>query len=590
MNKTKTKYSIRYSMKCSILAVFILLFIVVSINPIEAQRAAPRAQQERNFALNFKDIELSEFLTVMSQLVGKNIVIDEKVRGKITISSSRKVPIAQAYDVMKSILNLKGFSVIENENFITVVPVLEARQKNIDVLVDGKDETISLHLHPDATITYLQEIKHANVNDVSNAIRPLKAATTEIIVYLPLNTLILTGNAADLQGLIRIIEALDKEIAVDETAPEVPTGNIHVVHLENANAVELAEVLSRVPFSETAKINTAPAGGAVNPSGRAQRVTQTQTAQQQAATKLSIIANKATNSLIITATPDEFIEIKKLINELDSVREQVLIEAHIIEVAAENNWSFGVNWMLGGQSGIHQFGGSAINSPIDASAFGTTVNGKTVAMPLASGFQLGYLPDTSVLSFMLMNASAGEQNFNILSSPQIMTIDNQEAEINVGEEIAFAANARLSDAGTTFYTYEYKTVGIKLKIKPHITKGNKITLDLYQEMNSILGATTESATKPPDLGKRDIKTQVSIENGKTIVIGGLIQNRRLVQESKVPVLGDIPLLGWLFKQKNNEFRKTNLFVFITPHIVTDPEKLDAVTRQKQETQRRLDAR
>ena len=210
-------------------------------------------------------------------------------------------------------------------------------------------------------------------------------------------------------------------------------------------------------------------------------------------TKLSIIANKETNSLVITARPDEYQEIMRIVKELDIVREQVLIEAMIVEVNVENGWGFGIDWMLGNKSGIHMYGGSSINSSSIPNytvpdAFGTA---KKLAVPLATGFQLGYVPDTSVLGFALLNASATDDNFNILSTPQILTVDNSEAELNVGEEIGVPTNNRITDQNTTFQTYEYKTVGIKLKITPHITKKQRITLDLYQEVNSIIGETQQ---------------------------------------------------------------------------------------------------
>ncbi len=551
-----------------------------------------KKEKEKMFALNFKDVEISEFLTTMSQLIGKNIIIDDKIKGKITIVSAKKIPVSQAYEVMKSILDVKNLAVVETNNLIKILPIREATQKNVQVIVDGKAKDIPSVT--DATITYMHELKHASASEILSALKSLKSSSTDIIVYDPLNTLIFSGVASEIHGLVKIATSLDKVIKEEEDSTGItPRGFIHVINLENADAVQLAEVLSRVPFSETAKIETAPMSSAaapkVNPSRKASRVTQTQAASGAKASKLSIIANKDTNSLIITASPDEFKEIRRVISQLDTVREQVLIEALIVEVSAENSWSFGINWMLGGQSGTNMYGGSSINSAIDASSFGSTINGKTVAMPLASGFQLGYMPDTSVLSFILVNASASDQNYNVLSTPQILTIDNSEAELNVGEEIAYASNSRISDSGTTFYTYEYKSVGIKLKITPHITNKTKITLDLYQEINSIIGTTSESSTSPPNLGKRDLKTKVSVEDGKTIVVGGLIQNKKVTSEAKVPVLGDIPLLGWLFKQKTTEYQKSNLLVFITPHIVTQPDKLDALTRQKQESQRRLDS-
>ncbi len=554
-------------------------------------RPEVKPQRTKYFTLNFKDVELSEFLNIMSQLIQKNIVIDDKVKGKITISSAKRVPVSQAYEILKSILEVKGFAVVETANLIKVIPIKEAIKKNVEIIVDRKK---GIPLGEDKTITYLLEVKHADANEVANVIRSLKSAFTDIVVYPALNMIIFSGTSSEINGLIKIVHALDREI--DEKKDEkIGRGNIHVVHLENADAEQLANVLSRIPFSETAKIDTTPVQRPpqnLQQSRKALRTTGVQPASPTARSqqKLSIIANKETNSLIITASPDEFREILRIIKELDIVREQVFIEALIVEVNADNGWGFGIDWMLGNRSGEHLYGGSSIMGSVPDYTVPSALSGKKLAVPLATGFQLGYLSDRSVLGYILLNASGTDKAINILSTPQILTVDNQEAELNVGEEIPVPTNNRISDTGVQFYTFEYKSVGVKLKITPHITNKERITLDLYQEVNSILGETTISTTGyviPPKLGKRDIKTKVTVSNGMTIVVGGLITNQKTVEETKVPVLGDIPLLGWFFKRKTVSVAKTNLLVFITPHVVTKKEKLEALTQQKREEQRRL---
>jgi general secretion pathway protein D len=559
----------------------------VSAAPKKAARAKKPARPKM-FALNFKDVEINEFINMMGQLIGKNIIIDDRVKGKITISSARKVPLSEAYNVMKAILEVKGLAVVETENLIKILPIEEAVKKNSTVMVDGKT------IHDERSITYLLELKNADANEVANALRSLKSKTSDIIVYQSLNIIIVTGITSDVNSLIKIAQSLDSKYTGEEKAAKTG-GNIHVYHLENANAEDLANVLSRIPFSDTAKIDTSPLPQPqpmkVQPSDRARRITKEHGTAVDKTSKLSIIANKDTNSLIITAKPDEYAEILRIIKELDIVREQVLIEAMIVEVNLENGWGFGIDWMLGNQSGINMYGGSNIDKNFNPNF--TPPKGfenKKVAVPLNPGFQLGYVPDLSVLGFAILNASASDSNFNILSTPQVLTVDNSEAELNVGEEIGVPTNNRITDQNTTFQTFEYKTVGIKLKITPHITHKQRITLDLYQEVNSIIGDTTTSNTGsliPPKLGKRDIKTKVTVNDGKTIVVGGLISNQKNINETKVPLLGDIPLLGWIFKHKTVSYSKRNLLVFITPHILTKKHRVDSFTKEKMETLRKL---
>jgi general secretion pathway protein D len=545
----------------------------------------PVKKRIRKFALNFNNVDIHEFINIMSQLIGKNIILDDKVRGKISISSAKRVPVSQAYEIMKSILEVKGLAVVETENLIKVIPITEAIKKNVEIIIDGKKT--ELKPREEKTITFLLELKNADAVEISNTLKTLKSKFTTIVVHKTLNTIIFSGSANEVEGLISITRALDKK--VDEEDEEIISkGNIHVVHLENADSDQLADVLSRIPFSETAKINTSPIRRKTTPASRKRKGTR-QPAQQtrKSTTKLSIISNKETNSLIITAKPEEFKQIRRLIKELDIVREQVLIEALIVEVNADNGWGFGIDWMLGNQSGSHIYGGSSImgSSAPDYSASGSgAVLGKELALPLSSGFQLGYLSDTSILGFALLNASSSKTNINILSTPQVLTIDNHEAELNVGEEVPVITNTRITENDTQLSTWDYKSVGLKLKITPHITKSNRITLDLYQEVNSVLGDISETSTRPPKLGKRDIKTKVTVLDGKTIVVGGLIRNNKTVTVTKVPLLGDIPLLGWFFKHQSVSYTKTNLLVFITPHIVTKEEKLEKITRQKRRGQ------
>jgi len=569
-----------------LLTVFFLSISLINLSGINSgfTQGTGGKKAPQTFALNFNDVEISEFINVMSRIIGKNIILSDKVRGKITISSARKVPIDDAFDLMKSILEVKGFAVVETPNLIKIVPVKEAIKKNIDVIIDGED----INLENDDTVTILIDITNTSASEILNVLRPLKSPDTDIVLFPPMNTLIFSGNSGEISGLIKIATTLDKKAGtLKETdfTDVAQDGNIHVVHLENADAVKLADVLSRIPFSQNAKINSQPIQGQASGTGKSAADS------QQSNIKLSIIANKETNSLLISASPEEFREIYTIIKQLDSVRPQVLIEAMIVEVSAETSWGFGIDWSLAGESGIHQFGGSSVMGTVPSYSTPSGLSGKTLAVPLTPGqMTLGYISDTSILNFALLNASGTDKNINILSTPHILTIDNHEAEINVAEEIAVPTNSRITDDNTVYYTFEYKSVGLKLKITPHITKGDKITMDLFTEVNSILGETTYLSSGtiiPPDLGKRDMKTKVSVIDGATIVVGGLMRNQKIETETKVPILGDIPLLGWLFKSKSSENSKTNLLIFLTPRVVTESEKIKAITEEKQAEMKKI---
>jgi general secretion pathway protein D len=586
--------------------IFLAFILVTGNSPIHndcgnlyaAKKVKEKAKEkDTHFSLNFNDVEISEFINVMSQILGKNIILSDKVKGKITINSAQKVPVKEAYDLMKSILEIKGFAVIETDNLIKIVPIKEAVQKNVEVIVDGD----RVKLHKEDTVTFLLELVHADATDLANVLKTLKSPDTDIVVYKTLNILIFSGNSMDIRGLVKIAQTLDKIPGGtgegDLKGPKDDT-SIHVVHLENADAVSLAEVLSRIPFSQYAVINTQPLTTTVpetRPKTGVTPGTSQGTQKQNQPAKLSIIANKDTNSLIINASASEFKEILNVIKQLDVVRPQVLIEAIIVEVNVESSWGFGVDWSLGGNSGgLDGFlGGSSIMGSIPSYSVPSGLSDKTVKIPLKSStMSLGYLSNKSALGFVLLNATGEDKNINILSTPHILTVDNHEAEINVAEEIAVTTNSRIDSNSNTYYTFEYKPVGLKLKLTPHITKGEKITMELIIEANSVLGTTSSTTTStttviPPDLAKRDIKTKIAVTNGSTIVVGGLMRNNVTETETKVPLLGDIPLLGWLFKNKVKETSKKNLMVFITPKIVTDPDKAKKVTEEKQQELKHL---
>lgn len=559
------------------------------VKPAETKKDAKKGSSKKkeapkSFTLNFKEIEISEFLNFMGRIIGKNIIIDDSVHGKITIISNKEVPLTEAFEVTKAILEVKGFAIIETNNLLKVMPIRDAIKKNTEIVVDGDKK---INVDTQKTMTYLLDLQNADAQGLSQVLTPLKSQFTDIVVYPALNTIIFSGSSTEIEGLLKIARALDKAPEKVE-AVKKEKGNIHVVRLEYANAEDLANILSRVPFSEIAFVDTDPQNQ-VRQSAAANRVNGQVIPQQQQPqnkSKLSIIASKEANALIVTAKPQEFEEINRLIKQLDVVREQVLIEALIVEVAANNGWNWGIDWEIGSKLGSELVGGSMIHSTSMGSYTAPTGLTKTVALPTNTGFQLGFLDSGSILSFGLLNASKTEDDANILSTPQLLTTDNQEAEINVGDQIPVSTSTTSST--TTAITYDYKSVGVKLKLTPHITRNERISLDLYMEVNDIIGNyDSQTATKPPQLSKRDIKTKVTVPNKKTIVVGGLIKNKKSQSVVKIPLLGDIPIIGWLFTNISVSNNKTNLLIFITPTLLTKSADAEIVTQQKKEEQKLL---
>ncbi len=539
-----------------------LILLIFVFFPAFAQKKTSAKKAPTNFILNFKDVEISDFITMMSQILNKNVVYDEQLRGKITISSSKNIPISQAREVLITILSVKGYTIVEMPNLIRVVPLKDAPKETDLIIVDGQE----IKFKDDTSIVYTCEIESGDLNEIFRTLNTVKTNSMSIVAYPPLKYIIFNGSAREISSLVKLAKSLDKSASGNTEAIDAQSF-IHVVKLQNSKAEDMAAVLSKVPTKSSLQ------------SQRSAPTAPNQPPHQVKNEQISIIPSKDTNSLIITATPEEFAEIKRLINALDTVRDQVLIEAVIMEVNTSDGWTFGIDWFLSGSAGQGNAFGEQIlgNVPnyTEKSIYNTTV-------PLFTGFNLGYFSGKGALGFLLLNATANDNKVNILSTPQILTLDNQEAVIYAGSEVPVPTNAKYDSNNNLTYTFDYKSVGIKLKVTPHITDTDRITLDLYQEANSIISeGTIEGATyTPPTLGKRDITTKVTVYDGKTIVVGGLISNQASTVETKVPILGDIPLLGWLFKNKTVKNEKKNLLIFISPTIATKKEVIENISNEK----------
>lgn len=395
-----------------------------------------------------------------------------------------------------------------------------------------------------------------------------------------LNAVILFGDR-DVRGFIKSLIEL-----VDVPAPETTQGRINVYFLENADATELVKVLEGIIR--------------VGRPGRQHVEGQAPGAVSEAGSGISVNADKPTNSLIIVSSPADYQNLVQVITQLDRRRRQVYVEAMILEASIDNLRQLGSKWRAIGQSGgspvaIGGFGtvdSSAVQNIISGLE-GVTVGGmgNFMDIPLTSiNAATGGVSQTTlnVPGFAaLFSLSDFKDAVNVLSTPQILTSDNKEAEIVVGENVPFISKReRESAAGTVLSSIERKDVGINLRITPQISEGGYVKLDVYQEISSVKEPPAGLAEAiltgvGPTTTKRSTKTSVTVKDSQTVVIGGLMQEKEEENITKVPLLGDIPVIGWLFKHKSVGKKKTNLLVFITPHVVRDAEELAGITRGKE---------
>ncbi len=535
-----------------------------------------------SFTADWRDTELKDFLMGMSAIVKRNILIDDAVKGKkVTIISQKKIRVEDAFGFMKSVLETQGFGLIEENNLIKVVKIKDALAKSQIVRI-GKDPVPDPEVSLNKTITQIVPLEYSNAQELEPILKRVTSADTDIIIPKNQNTLIFSGSTADINKLLKLVENLD--VRADGPGSISSAGDIHIYTLEYNEAEKLAAILVKLDMPD---LPVAPAQNGTPQEGveikQAPPVSQPKIPGKQ--DKIKAVAHKESNSLIVTATPSEWEEIKKIIKILDTPRKQVLLEVLIVELTSTDLNDFGIDWRY------QELAYGQFNTGLAAQGGVIDKNGRPTNVNTLSGFSLGFIRRGGQQIIGILNANSTNENFNVLSAPQILTLDNQEAEINVGQDVPVRTQNRNAGLGgdnaVTVANFEYRPTGIKLKFTPHINKNNRITLDLYQEIKNVAGISSEATGGNPTFNKRDIKTTIVVDNIQTIVIGGLLSNDKQKKVQKIPILGEIPLLGTLFRRTTNQNRKTNLMVFLTPHILDDREKSDKMTIQKKNEQERM---
>jgi general secretion pathway protein D len=516
--------------------------------------------------LNFTNIDIAALIKVMSELTRRNFILDERVVGKVTLMTPTKITPDEAYQVFLSALEIKGFTAVEDGKVIRIIPAAAARQSGLKVF---KDEAFK----GEGFVTKLVRLTYVNPNDIVRTLTPLVSKDGSLIAYPATSALIITDSVYNVKKIERLIGALDAP------APE-GKGKINVYYLKNANSEDFAKVMSAL----VARLPVPQAGGAQQLAGPSTILEG----------QVTITSDKATNALIIVASPGDYEIMKDVIQKLDIRRRQVYVEAAIIEMSLAKQRELGFEFQA---ANLDKLESSHNLSGIGGTNFGNignvTANGPAGLASL-TGLNVGAVKGTFLfkgVEFLnigaLLHALQTDGDVNVLSTPNILTTDNQKAEIMVGENVPFVTGQSQSAAtgGSSILTsIDRKDVGIKLQITPQITSDDNVRLEIKQEISDI---TVTPGLNPnivgPSTSKRSADTTVVIKDGQTMVIGGLIRDNLTSSTSKVPLLGDIPLLGWLFKFKTTKVEKTNLMIFITPYIIKNETEAANVTRRKGET-------
>ena len=610
-------------------AVAVCLFLVLSVQQVYA----------KSITFNIRDAEITSVISTIAEVTDKTFIIDPRVKGKATVISSRPMSKDEAYQIFLSVLEVHGYAAVEVDGTVKILPDVNAKQSPTPLATrrnQGKGDEV---------ITKVIDVEYVAAAQLVPILRPLVPQQGHLVAYAPSNVLIISDRAANISRLHELIKRIDRPSVENEievvplehaSAAEVvrimttliqqeskdpakrgagakdsrvmvadertnsillggdkdsriklraiiahldtpleTEGNIRVIYLRYAKAEDLVPVLTGLGQAIEEEKKGQKGKAAVAPTA-----------------PMNIQADPSTNALVITAPPDVFRSLQAVIRQLDVRRAQVSIEAIIAEISARRASELGMQWLFDGTP--------AGDRPVGAVNFNTGTSIVDIAGGIVAAQSGGSVPslggigggltfgvgkfNSSTFNFAaLIRALEGDGSLNLLSTPNIVTMDNVEAEIKVGQVVPFVTGS-YSSTGTgsstpsnPFQTINREDVGITLKVTPQINEGDAIKLDIEQSESSIAPSAVAAGTIT---NNRSIKTSVLAADGQTVVLGGLIRDDVNESVQKVPLLGDIPLLGALFRYKTNNIEKTNLMVFIRPTILRDAAVTTSLTSSK----------
>ena len=599
--------------------------------------SAPYAVAQ-DFTVNLKDTDIQEFIEFVADVTETTIVVDPSVKGKVKVISSKPVSKAELYDLFLSILDVHGYTAVRSGAVVRVIPNKNARSAPVDVI--SGTSVIN-----DEYVTQVIRLENVSAAKLIPVLRPLVPQQAHMAAYAPSNAIIISDIRANINRMQEIIARMDQSavkkteiiklkygvatdvvemlktleksragegadandeatlvsdkrtnsvvVTADEMSIErikslidyldIPleqSGNVRVMYLEYADATEVAEVLTRV-MQNLSRLDDEATGR--NRSANA--------------SKSTIEADAGTNSLIITADTDEMAALEAVIARLDIRRAQVLVEAIIVEMEIVEGRELGLQWLFANDSGLY---GSSISTsaaqqgrnaalaqaiiPEDSASDDIGIRNLAGALSQVPGTTFGWgVVDQGLTMTTILNALESQGNANILSTPSLLTLDNEEAFITVGQQVPFVTGSYTNTGAANgvanpFQTIQRENVGVTLQVTPQINEGDSVVMDIVQEVSSI----SQQVLSASDVitNERKIETKVLAKDGDIVVLGGLVKDDVQDSEQGVPVLSDIPVLGRLFRSDVVSVTKSNLLVFIRSTIIRDDADLAGATAEK----------
>ena len=595
---------------------------------VDLTALAKPAMADELVSVNFDQVDIRIMLKTIGDITGINFIVDDSVRGTVTVISPTKIPLGEIYKVLESILEVKGYAAVPAGNFVKIVPRTEAVKGNLQVRIGNNPSEIPEN---DSVVTQIIPLSFADAAEVSQIIKPLLTASSHLATYPTTNSILITDTSSNIHHVAKIIQKLDITGSKEQ---------VSLIELKHASAEVLSEQIARImEKTKAASLNPANTRSSpqlqtnmkILPDVRTNSLIVVANAQDTVAIRelaqqldvqrprgtnnvhvvylknapaketaqsltqaladlriagaikpdrqVQVTADEGTNALIITASPQDFEVISEIIEKLDIVREQVLVEMLIVEVSEDSLQEIGIDWATLDQavSGSVRFFGSTNFGPrVDFLA------GDLEGLGVGAWKKNG----TTTTIGPILHALEKISGVNILSTPHILTSNHNKARIIVGENRPFVTQSRITETDpltpTVIKTFEYKDVGITLEITPHISQGGLVRLEIDSEFTKLVETVTTLSEDTPTIAKRQAQTVVSMNSGSTVVIGGLIRDDKVTVEKKVPLVADIPIVGGLFRLKRDQLQKTNLLIFITPYVLGSQQDLEQITDKKRQ--------
>jgi len=571
-------------------------------------------------SVNFDQVDIRVVLKTIGDITGINFIVDDNIRGTVTVMSPTKIRLGDVYEFLESILEVKGCAAVPAGDVVKIVPRAEAAKRNLQVRIGGDPCEIS---KTDSLIAQIIPLTHADVTGVSEIIKPLLPKDAYMATYPKTNSILIADTSSNIHYIAKIIQTLDVEEKVKiipmkyasakvlseqitrimeksrvasaqagptrvtpqaETSikilPDVRTNSLIVI--ANQQDVETIETLvdnldierpSRASNVQVVYLKNAQAKE-VATSLTAALANLRITGALEGVQEVQVSADEGTNALIVTASAQDFQVIADIIDKLDIVREQVIVDMLIVEVSEDTLKEIGIDW-------------ATIDDAVADSVrfFGATNFGPRVDFISGDweGFSVGAWKQTGSGQGIaaILQALEKKSGVNILSKPNIVTSNHNKAKIVVGDNIPFVMSSRLTEPGAgtleAIRTFEYRDVGITLEVTPHVSQSGLVRLQIKSEFTKFIDTGSIDTQRTT---KREAETNITMNSGSTVVIGGLIRDDKVTVEKKIPLVGDIPLVGELFKSRRDQLQKTNLLMFITPHVMGSQDDLDRMTAAK----------